>query len=440
VNAAAGVILVPDLVVALDDAGTIAPHAVAVASGRIAAVGPEDEVRRRHPGLPLRRYGGRLLMPGLVNAHLHPELHLLRGLVEGLDLHAWGDHRLLNRALARLNRPDGAAMQRAATRAALAETALAGATCVFTYGVSAGSEATCAAALAELGLRGAITIRDAAFPADPPGLPPESDDGSPGRPLRFYRLHAEEALFEPELRAAAAALGRGARIAMHAAETRTRVDMARARFGRSTLRLLAERRLLSPRTLLSHAVHVDDAEIDQIAAAGARVVASPAAEMKLGDGCAPFAAMVAAGVHVAVGTDAAVCNNASDMLLECRVLGLLQAHGSGPAALAPEQILRCATRGGAALVPEARFGAIAEGWLADLILVDTANPRAQPLVHAHGASNVYANLVYSLTGQDVTDVMAAGRWVVRDRELAGAGADTIRADLVAATAELIHDR
>jgi 5-methylthioadenosine/S-adenosylhomocysteine deaminase len=440
VSEAVAAILVPAMVVTLDAAGTIGRLAVAVDQGRIAAIGTEQQLRQRRPDLPVLACPDRILMPGLVNAHIHPELVLLKGLVEGIELRGWGAHGLLNRTLARLNSPDGQRLQRIATRAALAECALAGSTCVFTYGVSAGSEQRCAETLAEFGLRGAITIRDARFPEQVDGLPPEGRYGEPGRPLRLYRLHAEETLFEAELAAAQQAHDRGARLIMHAAETRHRLDIIRERFGTSTIRLLERWRLLSPRLLLSHAVHVDDEEIAMIAAAGTPVIASPAAEMKLGDGSAPFKAMIDAGINVALGTDAAVCNNSADLLLECRQLGLLQALRYGPGALTAERILRCATRDGASAVGGlGEFGAIEEGWAADLVLVDAANSRATPMIHDRGESNVCANLVYSLTAQDVTDAMVAGRWTVRHRELRAADAARIRHEFADAAAAIFHD-
>ncbi|HUH13873.1 MAG TPA: amidohydrolase family protein, partial [Longimicrobiales bacterium] len=286
------------LVVALDEAGTVAERTVRVEEGRIAAV--------TAPGAPApagaRRVdcGGRVLLPGLVNAHLHPELHLARGLLQGRTLHEWGACEPFGRALAFLSSPAGRGARRAATRAALAECLLGGVTAVGAYGVTDGAAADQAEELRALGLRGHVTIRDVAF--------------GPARGLavrHVYRLHAEETLTEAELAAAAAAHERGERVVIHVAETRWRVELCRTRFGTTPIRLLARWGLLSPRVLLSHAVHLDEEEIGLIARAGAPVLASPSAEMKLGDGVAPIPALLAAGALVALGTDAAVCNDAT---------------------------------------------------------------------------------------------------------------------------------
>jgi cytosine/adenosine deaminase-related metal-dependent hydrolase len=105
-----------------------------------------------------------------------------------------------------------------------------------------------------------------------------------------------------------------------------------------------------------------------------------------------------------------------------------------------EGVLRIATHGGAcALGDGGRYGVLAPGACADLILVDTANPRLQPLMTAAGERNAARNLVFAATGQDVTDVMVGGRWLVRDRCLLTADAPALWRDLAQA-AEEIHWR
>lgn len=434
--AAATVLLEHAWVVACDGAGTQGRLSVAVEHGHIAAIGPLRELRDGFPRAKRIRCSRRILLPGLVNAHVHPDLHLLKGALEGLGLHDWNRADDFNAAVDHLGTEEGRPLQRASIRASLAEAALGGTTCVATYGVTDNSVPLCEQALREIGLRGHITIRDVHFaPVD--ALMPTVAAGPPPRSL--YRLHAEESLYEAELEAAAAAHARGARLVMHAAETEHRVALARQRFGTTTIRLLDRFGLLSPRTLLSHAVHIDDQEADLIAARGAHVVVSPAAEMKLGDGIPPVTALLERGVIVALGTDAAVCNNATDMFLEMRALGLAQKLRSGPAALSAEQILLMATRNGATALGDAgQYGVIETGAAADLILVDATSPRLQPLITTGPRPNVAANLVFAATAADVTDVMVAGDWVVRGRRLRNASLRQILHELADAAQRLHH--
>jgi 5-methylthioadenosine/S-adenosylhomocysteine deaminase len=369
----------------------------------------------------------RIVIPGLVNAHLHPDLHLLRGMLEDLSLHEWPDCSLLQRSLCILDGPDGEPLQRAAVRAALAECALAGQSTVVCYGVSDRVDRIAAEELRALGLHGWVTVRDAAFA-------PAADYGVP----HMYRLHAEEALTEAELEIAARAHERGEWMVMHVAETRERIALCRERFGTTPIRLLARHGLLSPRVLLSHAVHIDEEEMALIAAAGAPVVSSPVAEAKLADGLAPITALVERGVPIALGTDAAVCNNSSDLLLEARMLGLLQRLDRGAAALPAGTLLRCATAGGAAALGGPAGAGIAPGAPADLALLDAAAPHMLPLLVRPGGSNLLAAIVFSATGRDVTDLMVQGRWVVRDRRLVARDAERIGAELMDAAEELIR--
>jgi 5-methylthioadenosine/S-adenosylhomocysteine deaminase len=417
------------LVLAQDEAGTVGWLSVAVAEERIAALGQPDELRARFPSAERIDCRGRILLPGLVNAHLHPELHVLKGAVEELHLHEWDGAHLLDGGVALLSDPDGGWIQRAAVRAALAEAILAGTTALGCYGVTVGADEVTEEALVDLGLRGVVTVRDEAFEPVPAGGVP-----------RVFRLHAEEALEEAELEACARAHARGERIVMHAAETEHRLDLVRARFGTTTVRLLHRYGLLSPRLLLSHAVHVDDEEAALLAAHGVMVVSSPTAELKLADGIAPISDYLERGMTVALGTDCATCNNGTDLFLEMRHLGLTQKLRYGAHAVPAERILLMATRDGArALAGGGEFGALEPGLSADLVLVDTRNPRLRPLVHRPRYSNIAANLVYAATGQDVTDVMARGRWLVRGRRLLVADEATLWRDLQRA-ADALHDR
>lgn len=420
------VLLEGAFVLNVDDASTTGWLSVAVQDDRIAAIGDPAELRRRFPDAEPVDCSRRILLPGLVNAHLHPELHVLKGAVEELHLHDWASAKIFDDALAALSSPHGHWIQRAAIRAALADCLLTGTTCVATYGVTRDSDQTAAEEIARLGLRGYVTVRDIEFAPRPPGDIP-----------RMYRLHAEEALTTAELEAAARAHARGEQIIMHAAETTQRIRLVVEQFGTTTIRLLDRYGLLSPRVLLSHALYVDEEEQELLARYGVPVISSPTAEMKLSDGVAPITDYLALGIPVALGTDCAVCNNSNDMFREMRQLGLVQKLRRGADAMPAEQILRAATSGGArALGATGRFGTLAEGAAADLILVDTANPRLQPLVHRDGYSNVVANLIYAATGQDVTDVMIRGRWVVRERKLLTADADALWEELARAATAL----
>ncbi|HEY8552405.1 MAG TPA: hypothetical protein VIL40_03015, partial [Thermaerobacter sp.] len=163
------VLLEGAFVLNVDDASTTGWLSVAVQDDRIAAIGDPAELRRRFPDAEPVDCSRRILLPGLVNAHLHPELHVLKGAVEELHLHDWASAKIFDDALAALSSPHGHWIQRAAIRAALADCLLTGTTCVATYGVTRDSDQTAAEEIARLGLRGYVTVRDIEFAPRPPG-------------------------------------------------------------------------------------------------------------------------------------------------------------------------------------------------------------------------------------------------------------------------------
>jgi len=225
-------------------------------------------------------------------------------------------------------------------------------------------------------------------------------------------------LTEDELNLAAELLTNGddVRLTMHAAETAERMVLIRARLGRTTIDLLDAHGLLGPHLLLSHAIHVTPQEIERIAQTRTRVVTSPVAEMKLSDGVGPVAEMLARGVPVSLGTDAAVCNNGNDMFREMKTAALLQKVTKGAHVVTAVQALVMATLNGArAFGRSAELGTIENGKLADLVLVDARSAAMTPLIHNGRHSNVLANLVHCATAADVTDVLVGGEWMIRDR-------------------------
>ena len=164
-------------------------------------------------------------------------------------------------------------------------------------------------------------------------------------------------------------------------------------------------------TLVAHCVRVDEEDIKLLAEREVTVVHCPKSNAKLGNGIAPLAAMRAAGVRIALGTDGAATNNSLDMIEEMRMATLL---GKGieedPTALPARDVVEMATRGGAeALGMGAKRLVVGEP--ADLVLIDLDSIRTLP------AYDPFSALVYAAHVEDVTDVIVAGRFLLKDKEL-----------------------
>ena len=150
-----------------------------------------------------------------------------------------------------------------------------------------------------------------------------------------------------------------------------------------------------------------------MAKSGAHAVHCPGANLKLASGIAPVPRLLAAGVNVALGADGAPCNNTLDALRELRLAAALHLPRFGPRALPASEALALATINGArALGLGAELGSLEVGKRADLAVVDLSGPHCAP-----NGPDPHATLAYCARASDVTEVIADGRWLVRQRRL-----------------------
>lgn len=404
-------------VLTVDDAGTeIADGAVAVHDGRIVAVGPSDEVVAGHA--PARRVElpRHILMPGLVNAHTHLSMTMFRGLADDRDLVAF-----LDTVVPAEGRVLDATTVAVGAAAAAVESLRGGVTSAADMYFF--HDAVLEAA-GEVGLR--VHTGPVVLDGDgPDGLPVGRRmelavawlATHPRRPGRRPVLAPHSTyLASPVLLSQVADLAadHDAAVHLHAAETAAEVADVTSRHGAHPVALLEGLGLLRPGTLLAHAVHLGDRELDLLADSGAAVAHCPASNLKLAAGVAPVPEMVAAGVPVGIGTDGAASSNDLDMFTAMRLTALVHKGTSGdPAALPARTVLRMATRGGASALGMAdEIGHVAPGAIADLVAVDTDVAHLQPV---HDAASA---LVYAAGRGDVTHVWVDGREVVVDRSVA----------------------
>jgi 5-methylthioadenosine/S-adenosylhomocysteine deaminase len=408
--------LLPDL--ALTARGLEAGVAVAVAGGRIAAVGAPP------PGVAPTRLPGRALLPGTVNAHCHSFQSLLRGLGDDLDFMAWRD-RVLYPYSARLDREGiylGAAF-------AFAEMLLHGATtCVdFFYLQDEGNDNAEAVVRAarDTGIR--LVLARAMY--DWAGAPPryrETPADAARRTRELMAAHRDDPLVSVQpaphsLHGASPAMVRagwalaeeaGTVFHIHVAEGRYEGERTLAEHGATPVRLLDRLGVLGPRMVGVHCVWLDDEEVALMGARGAGLAYCPSSNMYLGDGVTRLTELRAAGVRVGLGTDGGCTNNRLSVFEEMRMAALLQKvrHLDGTR-LPAEEAFAMGTAGGAALLG-LPAGVLASGRLADLVAVDLGHPSLHP------RPALVKSLVYAMSAQAITDVWVHGRPVVRAGRLA----------------------
>jgi 5-methylthioadenosine/S-adenosylhomocysteine deaminase len=206
----------------------------------------------------------------------------------------------------------------------------------------------------------------------------------------------------------------GVPLLTHLAETRHEVDQVRAKSGVSPVELLASLGVFNGRTVVAHAVWTDAADHAIFRKWNVGVAHCPSSNTKLASGVAPVAAMLRAGVAVALGTDGpAGSNNDFNLFEEMDLAAKLQKVSTGdPTALPARTVFEMATIAGArALGMEKEIGSLEPGKRADMITVRLDAPHAVPLY------NVYSQLVYALKASDVSDVMVNGKLIVRGRRV-----------------------
>jgi 5-methylthioadenosine/S-adenosylhomocysteine deaminase len=213
-------------------------------------------------------------------------------------------------------------------------------------------------------------------------------------------------------RTAAVAERLGVGIHIHVAESEEQVARSLAEHDLTPVELLAHNGIFDVPVLAAHCIYLQQVDLEILAAHQTTVVQCPTCHMKLGMGVTPAPALLAAGVNVALGSDGPASNNALDMLQEARQAALLhKVTARDPSLLAGDLPLRMAARHGARALGFALSGMIAEGCAADLVLLDAAAPRMRP------RHDLVANVLYAGGAAAVTDVMVAGRWLMRKREL-----------------------
>lgn len=206
---------------------------------------------------------------------------------------------------------------------------------------------------------------------------------------------------------------RGLLIHTHAAESEEETDEVRRETGMGNIEYFHQLGMLSPKFCVAHCIWVDDREIDLLAWSGSQVLHCPTANMKLGSGMAPIVEMLNKGVSVSLGADGAACNNTLDMFQEMRVAGLIQKVRKGAEALPARDILAMATVGGArALAQEDKIGSIEVGKKADVVVLDLDKPHSVP-----GEQDIYSRIVYSARADDVDSVWVDGKRVVNRGQL-----------------------
>jgi 5-methylthioadenosine/S-adenosylhomocysteine deaminase len=409
-------------------------HAVAIDGGRILGIAPIADARTRYAPRTRSVLDMHLVTPGLVNAHTHASMTLLRGVGDDMPLKRWLQERIWPLEMALVDEQfahDGALL------AGLEMLRAGVTTCSDMYFYPD----ACARGLRRAGMRAVVGIiaiemptRYASDAEDYLHKGLAARDALRDDPLVGFTVapHAPYTVSDATLRRVSMlAEELDLPVHIHVQETADEVSEAVAKSGLRPLARLDQAGLVTERLVAVHAVHLNDAEIRLLADRGAHVAHCPASNLKLGSGVARIADLLAAGVNVVFGTDGAASNNRLDVLDEMRLGALLAKGSSHDAAVLPAmQALECATLGAArALGLDARIGSIEPGKEADLVAFDFSAIEAMPVY------DPVSHLVYACGRENVSDVWVAGEPVVQKRQPTRTGdslSDSVLSPLIGA--------
>lgn len=392
-------------------------HSVAIVDGDIAGIVPTADADATYAPAERISLPQHALIPGLVNAHTHAAMSLLRGYADDKPLMTWLNEHIWPAETKHVSPHfvyDG-------TLLACAEMLRGGVTCandMYFFPESSGQ------AFVDAGMRAAVGLIALEFPS---AYAADADDyiakGLAARdrlreePLLSFCMapHAPYTVSDDTFaRLVTIAEELDLPIHLHLHETQDEIAQSLEKYGARPFDRMQGLGLVTPRLIAVHAVHLNAREIEMLAENGGSAVHCPASNLKLASGFAHVAAMHEAGVNIALGTDGAASNNRLDVLADMRLAALLaKAVAQDAAALPAHLALRMATLNGAcALGLHHRIGSIEAGKAADLAAIRLDAPEVSPCYDA------VSQIVYSAGREHVSHVWVAGRLLVQDGVLA----------------------
>ena len=391
------------------------PGSIAINGSNIAAVDTPANILSRFKGADTIDATGKVVMPGLINTHTHAAMVMYRGLGNDLALMDWLQKYIFP-AEAKTVSPD---FVRIGTQLAALEMIQSGTT---TFADMYYFEEEVAKVAKAAGLRGVLGQTVIEFPVPDAKTPAEALKRTEAFAKQFdhdelitpsIAPHSVYTLDAPTLRAVSELAKRlNIPIQIHLSETSAEIGMSLERHQQRPVAFLDSLKFWAPTTLGAHGVWINDDEIALLKQRGVGISNNPESNMKLSSGTAPVLKYRSAGVNVGLGTDGAASNNDLDMFEAMRQAAFQQKLVTmDPTAISAADALEMGTVAGARALGRNRLGSLASGMLADVIIVDMAKARQQPLF------DPVSQIVYASRGDDVVTTIVNGRILMRDRKV-----------------------
>ena len=400
-------------------------HSVVIKDKRLVALCSQEELKDKYSSSTEIQLNDHILIPGLINAHGHAPMALLRGVADDLALEEWLNNRiwpLEQKFITPQFVADGAEL-------AIAEMILSGTTCfadMYFY----------ADQVAKTAIESNIRAQLACPVLDFPTVWAHSSDEYIQQTIKLHDDHRNSELISiafgphapytvsdgPLRKVGTMAEELDIPIHMHVHETSKEISDSLKQYGCRPLQRLNELGLISPRLNCIHATQLTQDEISLITDAGSSVVHCPASNMKLASGICDVSNLINCNTNVCLGTDGAASNNELDLLKEGRLASLLAKLTSKVASSLPaNQTLEMMTINGAkALGLEESIGSLEVGKFADVTAISLDAPNTMPI------NDPLSHVVYAANSTQVTHVWVGGRIVLDDRRLVTVELNSIR--------------
>ncbi|NLP30736.1 MAG: amidohydrolase [Clostridiales bacterium] len=380
----------------------------------------QDKIDYIGTEMPKEDYGqiyegeGKLLMSGFFNSHAHTPMTLMRGYGENMSLQSWLNDRIFPFE-DKLNGDD----VYYATLLGIAESLRFGivsttdmyyfcdrmADAILESGVKSnlGRGLTC---FTDQDLKDLIAYKESKELFD------KYNNSGDGRIKVDMSLHAEYTSNPKIVRQFAEFTKEiGANMHVHVSETEKEHEECKERHGKTPIEYFNDLGLLDSKTTAAHCVWVEEDDIEIIFEKGVTVASCPISNLKLASGVCNVPRMLEKGINVAIGTDSVASNNSLNYLEEIKFFSLLHKEKyKDPTLVTPKQALYAGTRAGALGQGRTDTGKLAEGYKADLVVLDISD------THMYPVHNLVNNVVYSASGSDVILTMVDGKVLYREGE------------------------
>lgn len=413
----ADIIIKNGTIVTVDSNNTIIEKgALVILDNKIIDIGKTDALLQKYTAKQVIDAEGNIVMPGLVNTHTHLAMTIFRGVADDITLYKWL-HDYIFPLETKFIDKEAVAL---GTKLAIAEMIHTGTT---TFNDMYFFEDEVAKAAKTIGMRGVINESLIDYPT--PGFK-TPEEGFKIIEELLIKYNDDELIdvgvavhspytCSPKLLIDAEVLAKkyNAPYHIHLAETKWEFDTIMYQYNLTPVQYLDSLGVLTDRTIAAHCVWLTEKDIQIMADRKVGVAHNPESNMKISSGVAPIPELLKAGAEVGVGTDGVASNNNLNLIEEMHTMALLHKLAKmDPTVINAIQILRAGTIGGAKVIQkENEIGSLEIGKLADIIIIDTKKTNTTPIY------NVYSLIIYSVSGNDVKDVIINGKIVMRNKTL-----------------------